>query len=186
MERKAITACIGGHSHHDQEGILRGLDPDKAAGGAPMFSIFEQSNDFCWKRQDYAMPDIEPSSWNPKRKEEFKNNLGLSTMWEELEALDFSIKNNIKHVELRMGLEYSPKLKSSLAEWRNKGGKTLSLHLSDLVATDDNDTLKKYAELALDLGCNRVTLHVPKITAADFEATKNVLLDRSPMTLKML
>ena len=184
--RKAITGVIAGHSHHDAEGILRGLDPDKASGGAPMFSIFEQDVEGSWNRKDIVMEGIEPKDWDRDFKETFIRNLGVSTMWEEIEAFNFAISNNIKNVELRMGLDYPEELPQVIAQWRQNGGEILSLHLPELRVVDEEENLRKYAQLAVKLGCNRVTLHVPKVTAAAFESQKEVLLDNFSKNLQVL
>ena len=186
MQRGAVTALIAGHSHHDEADILRGLDPDKASGGVPMFSIMEQLSNGAWQRSDVTMPGVDPGEWSAAEREDFFRNIGISTMWEEIAALEFACKHNIRHVELRMGLEYASELPQAIEKWRKCCGETLSLHLPDLKLNDEENKLQKFADLAYKLGCDRVTLHVPKVTAAEFENVKEKLLGRFGNDLHIL
>ncbi|MBO4631182.1 MAG: metallophosphoesterase family protein [Lentisphaeria bacterium] len=176
-QRRAITAVIAGHSHHDEPGILRGLDPDKASGGPPMFSILSRGAD-GWKREDVVMPGVDPAEWPEADRAALRRMIGISTMWEPLDGLDFACRNRIAHVELRFPLNGAESLTVPLARWRENGGRTLSLHLPSLTPGDDGGKLLQAAECAVRLHCDRVTLHVPKVTAADFPARREQLLER--------
>ncbi len=176
-QRRAVTAVIAGHSHHDEPEILRGLDPDKASGGPPMFSILSREQD-GWKREDVVMPGVDPAEWKESDRAELRNMLGISTMWEPMDGLEFAIRNRIPHVELRFPLNEPESLAAPLARWRENGGRTLSLHLPSLTPGDDGGKLRQAAECAVRLHCERVTLHVPKVTAAEYPAEREHLLDR--------
>jgi len=186
MQRNAVTAVIAGHSHHDADGILRGLDPDKASGGAPMFAVMEQQPDGSWLRSDVVMPGISPEEWSDSEREAFRRRIGISTMWEEVAAFEFATEHRIENVELRMELNCPPELPVLIEKWRAAGGKVLSLHLPELRLDDPEDKLHKYVLLACKLQCNRVTLHVPKVTAAGFAAVQEQLLDKLSGDMQML
>lgn len=185
MKCGAVSAVIAGHSHHDEPEILRGLDPDKASGGPPMFSLMSDDSG-SWLRQDCVMPGVDPFEWNAEKRAALRDRFGISDMWEPLECLDFAVRNRIPHVELRSMLEYSDALNDAVARWREQGGKTLSLHLPNLTPDDDGGALRQSAELAVRLGCDRVTLHVPKVTASGYPAAKDRLLSRFGTELAVL
>ena len=178
MARRAVTAVIAGHSHHDEADILRGLDPDKASGGVPMLTVMSRTQDGSWQRTDHTINGVDPEEWSNQQRLTFADELGISTMWQELEALEFAAVNHIKNVELRMALNDNKELQEAIGKWRKSGGKILSLHLPDLKAADDDGKLAQYARMACKLGCDRVTLHVPKVTAAGFEEHKEKLLKK--------
>ena len=120
--RGAVTFDMAGHSHHDEANILRGLDPDKASGGVPMFAIMERDAQGVWQRRDVAIKGVDPREWSAADCEDFRNNIGISTMWEDVAALEFAVQNNIRHVELRIGLEHNENLPQAIEKWRNNGG----------------------------------------------------------------
>ena len=73
-----------------------------------------------------------------------------------------------------------------MGRWRDRGGEILSLHLPDLTPGDDAGALGHYVSTALKLGCGRVTLHVPRITAAGFAPAKEALLEKFGRTAGVL
>lgn len=186
QQRKAVTAIIAGHSHHDEANILRGLDPDKASGGPPMLAVMERNADGSWLRTDCVMPGVDPGDWNSSEREIFWRNIGFSTMWEEVEAFEFAIKEGVQNVELRPGFKDIDNLPANVEKWRQAGGRVLSLHLPDLKLNDQSDSLRSLSELAVQLRCDRVTLHVPRVTAAEFAGKKTLLLDKFAADLQPL
>ena len=178
MARGAVTALIAGHKHNDGKNVMRGLDPDKAAGGPPMYEIW--SNDagkWCRSIREMASADIR--SWPRAEREKLFSQFGVCTMWETLEAIESARQLRIPHLELREGalLELpEASLLEALNAWRDECGKCLSLHLPNLTAKDDKGALLASAERALRLRCQRVTLHVPAVTAVAFPAQKEQLL----------
>ena len=142
-----------------------------------MFSILSREPD-GWKREDAVMPGVDPAGWQESDRAELRSMLGISTMWEPLNGLEFAIRKRIPHVELRSPLNNPESLSAPLARWRENGGRTLSLHLPDLTPDDDGGKLRQAAECAVRLHCERVTLHVPKVAAAEYPAEREHLLDR--------
>jgi len=186
LRRGAVTAVIAGHSHHDAEGILRGLDPDKASGGPPMAALLEQLPDRSWKRSDLVMPGVDPSEWEERERSEFRRSLGVSSMGKTAEALEFAVRHGIENVELRPPVEECPATTEAICKWRGRGGRILSLHLPDLDPRNDGSELRRHVALAHRLGCDRVTLHVPRITAARFAEAEEALLERFGRDLRLL
>ncbi|MBE6379575.1 MAG: hypothetical protein E7047_01450 [Lentisphaerae bacterium] len=186
LRRGAVTAVIAGHSHHDADGILRGLDPDKAAGGPPMLAVLEQMPDRSWLRTDVVMPGIDPADWTAAELADFRSNIGFSTMWDLLPALEFAALYKVANVELRPPVEYNTETLEAVKKWRECGGKTLSLHLPDLKPVDPENKLLEHALLAHKLGCDRVTLHVPRVTASEFANQKERLLEQFGASLQVL
>lgn len=178
IARRAVTAVTAGHSHCDTAEIVRGMDPDKASGGVPMIAIAEQQADGSWQRRDVAVSNVDPGEWKKSLLAEFRSNIGFSTMREHAAALDFAIKNQVPVLELRHPVVYSGELVEAIARWRDVGGRVLSMHLPNLVLNDSDGVLKNYAKLACQLGCDRVTLHTPKITADLFEENSARIFQR--------
>ena len=181
QERKAVTGIIAGHVHKDGEYTMRGLDPDKASGNPPAAVFMEQQKDGSWKRREHILEGMDPSLWSKEEKRSFLAMLGVSCMREPLETLEEAARLSIPVAELRYEAldNMSKELFSAVEKWRKAGGKCLSLHLPNL-RPDENSMdcdLAKGVHAALLLSCDRVTLHVPEVTAADFPAKKNFLTE---------
>ena len=183
------TAVVAGHTHRDSDSdgisIVRGLDPDKAQGGPPAFAIFERGADGAWRRaEDCAFPGVAPGEWTDEFRRAFLEDLGLSTMSDPFGTLDFAIANGVACLELRDRTwrpEDAAALQARVADWRAVGGRILSLHLPALAFGNGEafnvEALRDANRTALSLGCDRVTLHVPKIPAVDYEASRNLMRD---------
>ena len=179
--RGAIAALIAGHKHNDGDEIMRGLDPDKAAGGPPMYEIWENPGG-VWHRTKHEMSAADVCSWSRAERERLFARFGVCTMRETLETLDSACRLHIPHIELRdAAVSELPEneLRKALDTWRGECGRTLSLHLPNLNADDDSGALRASAERALRLGCQRVTLHVPAVSAAEYPACKDRLLENA-------
>ena len=173
---------IAGHVHYDSaEGkirTVRGMDPDKAIGGPPAVVILEELPDGSFRFSELEIPDFEASDitrWPEPERKVFLDHVGISGMTEPLETLDFAARERIRAVELRCStLEAMPEneLKNALARWRDCGGSILSLHLPDLGWKEGKptgaDAVSQFIRSAADLGCTRLTLHVPKMSVNDF------------------
>ena len=182
-----IAFAVAGHTHRDSEApglsVVRGLDPDKAQGGPPAFAIFERGADGAWRRAgDCVFPGIAPEEWTDNFRRAFLEDLGLSAMSDPFGALDFAIAGGVACLELRDRTwkpENAAALQSRVAGWRAAGGRILSLHLPELAFRDGEafnvETLHDASRIALSLGCDRATLHVPKIPAADYETSLDLM-----------
>lgn len=174
---------VAGHTHRDSEApglsIVRGLDPDKALGGPPAFAIYGRDADGSWRREeDVAFPGVLPCEWDASFRRDFFDDLGLATMDDPFGGLDFAIRNGVRCIELR-ARSWKPEnfdaLRAKVREWRASGGRVLSLHLSELSfaggAAHGVRRLCDDCRDALELCCDRVTLHVPKIPASDYDVS---------------
>ena len=185
--RGAVTAVIAGHQHNDGEERLRGLDPDKAAGGAPRFDLFDNAGG-SWSRTPVEMSEADVRTWPESERLALFSHFGVSAMWETLETLEAACALGIPHVEFRYSaLERvsDSELKAAIDRWRGVCGKTLSMHLPNL-RPEDGGVLAEAVGRTLELGCDRVTLHVPAVTAAEFPAQRerliaNFLRDMKPL-----
>ena len=178
---RAVSAVIAGHVHQDGDVTVRGLDPDKASGGPPCFLLFERNADGEWVKTVCSMPGVDPMEWTPAERESFLRILGVSCMKEPLETLAEAAKLAVPVAELRFEAldQESPALYSAVSKWRANGGRILSLHLPNLRPDEGAPgcELHRGVSAALRLGVDRVTLHVPEVSAALFPAEKRKLTE---------
>ena len=176
-KRKAVTAIIAGHVHDDRENCMRGLDPDKASGGPPMISIFERNSDGTWQRNDISMPGVAPADWSEAERKAFFDVLGVACLREPMETLKAAAEMKIPVVEHRFGypLEISDELMTAISGWRRSGGRILSVHLPEIYPDkeDSIEMFKKSVAFALAVQCDRVTVHVPRLIAIDYDSKRH-------------
>ena len=183
----AGALVVAGHTHRDAEApglsIVRGLDPDKAQGGPPAFAVFGRSSNGVWRREEnVSFPGVAPEEWSPSFRRCFLNDLGISSMDDPFGGLGFAIRERVPCLELRAFTWRAgtfDALLEKVREWRASGGRVLSLHLAELGfvsgVAQGIDAVREACLDALALGCDRVTLHVPKIPAMDYEASIEVM-----------
>ncbi len=172
----AIGLTVAGHLHIDdvrENGacrVLRGLDPDKAIGGPPAFATFVRDESGVWHFEaNHEITGVRPAEWTPAFRDAFLADLGLSTMYDPFGGLAFATAEHVPCVELRHASwgDDMRALVEAIARWRESGGRVLSMHLPSLRfangVAENVDAIAKSCETALALGCNRVTLHVPKM-----------------------
>jgi len=177
--RRAVTAVVGGHQHVDGESKIRGLDPDKASGGPPMYCIFDNDAG-AWRREDIAMNGADIRTWPEIERQRLFSRFGVSAMKETLETLETASTLHIPHIELRSGsIDVLPKrdVVAAVARWREAGGMCLSIHLPSLLPEDEQGRLRACVQQAVRLGCDRVTLHVPAVTPVVFPSCRSRLLE---------
>lgn len=181
IARRAITSVIAGHIHEDSPTTSRGLDPDKASGGPPQIVIFKWRSDRSWEKTSLSQPGVDPMEWTLGERESLKNVLGVSCMKEPLETLKGAAALAIPVAELRFEAldNESKELFAAVDLWRQNGGRILSLHLPNLRPDESSSDceLARGVDVALRLGVDRVTLHVPEVTASEFPAAKKKLTD---------
>ncbi len=179
----AIGLTVAGHEHVDavrENGacrVIRGLDPDKAIGGPPAFATFVRDGEGVWHFEDnHEIRGIRPGEWTPEFRDAFLRDLGISTMYDPFGGLAFATEKHIQCVELRHSSwgDETRALGEAIASWRASGGRILSMHLPSLRfangVAENVDAIAKSCETALAFGCDRVTLHVPRIPVRDFAA----------------
>lgn len=186
--RGAIALTVAGHLHKDMESdglrLVRGLDPDKALGGPPSFPVLEDGPDGWRISQTCVLPGIDPGEWSADFRRAFREDLGFSTMYDPLGGLDFAIRNNVPNVEVR-DASWRPedfrRLREKIGDWRKAGGRILSTHLPALHFENGECSgigrLADACRAALDMGCDRGTLHVPEIKVGEYDANLELVRD---------
>jgi sugar phosphate isomerase/epimerase len=121
------------------------------------------------------MPQVDPAEWSEYERSKLRDLFGISTMHEPIKGLQDAANLHIPHVELRCTSVFPAETAAAVDVWRKSGGRTLSMHLANL---DSNDSpfLAESVDKAIKLGCDRVTLHVPEVTAAKFPEEQEKLL----------
>jgi hypothetical protein len=186
---------VAGHEHADASApglfVTRGLDPDKAAGGPPAFVVIRRCATGWTTDAVVEMPGVRPREWSGGERSAWREDLGLSTMYDPFSGLDFAIAEKVVNIELRAGSwrdEDFPALLAKVAEWRAAGGRCLSLHLPQLTFAKGGvsgvETLARSCRAAVALGCNRATLHVPAIPVAEYAASRQLVLDAHARALE--
>ena len=187
-----VARLAAGHRHVDGSferiELVRGLDPDKARGGAPALVMFDGA-----AREDVVFDAADPRVWPEAERGVFFARLGCSGMKDPVGVLGRGTAAGMPVFELRYAGAESlsdPALGAALGRWRAGGGGCLSLHLPDLALRDGEirgvPELRRAAKLAVDLGCSRVTWHVPRIAAAEFPGTAEALQRAAEPVARML
>lgn len=167
-----IGKLVHGHKHYDRCGgvveAVRGLDPDKAIGGAPAAAVYTLDNG-VWTREDIACPEADLPEWPLSDRAEFFRNIGICGMKMPVEYLEYAADKGIANFELRYREPetfVTPEFKRALQKWRDCGGKILSLHLPDIKLENNvftgQEKMADAIRLALLCRCERVTVHVPR------------------------
>ncbi|MCK5804978.1 MAG: metallophosphoesterase family protein, partial [Lentisphaeria bacterium] len=177
-----LGLIVAGHKHFDGVSrlggvpvhLVRGLDPDKAKHGPPAVALFEREPSGAWRRDDIAWPQADPRTWAETNRKEFAALLGVSTMSRTLPYLKEATAAGIPCVELRAKEALTTDqgvLKARVAQWRASGGATLSLHAPNLRWKGGTvagiEEFAEFAELAMRLGADRVTVHVPRASLGE-------------------
>ena len=189
LEQAASAGTIGqlvaGHYHSDTRevkySLVRGLDPDKAAGGAPALALFTLDDSGNWSRRDIACPAADPRLWPENERREWLNHLGISGMAAPLDSLALAVEAEVPAFEFRYDsiakLDVSLLL-TRLAAWRRRGGRYLSLQLPDLRWRDgilEGDVqIARASELAVELHCDSVAIHAPRVKLSVFRRAPEV------------
>ena len=173
IENGVISCLVSGHKHRDTYDdhypVVRGLDPDKAIGGPPCLVILTW-NGTVWEREDVPCQFATPLEWPQEEREEFLEHLGISCMADTIGGLKSAVEYRIPCVEIRYEPTQTLELddvKGLLKDWRALGGRCLSLHAPSIVPDETGDgivgveQLRSASEMAVALGCDAVTVHVP-------------------------
>ena len=189
-----IRKLVAGHAHCDatfeQWEIIRGLDPDKAAGGAPALVIFDGNGN---RLEDciFSDADLRRWSWNERRK--ILDFLGCSGMNDPIGILERGIGEGLKIFELRytsMTALSDPVLRRALNRLQAEAGHVLSLHLPDFGWRDGEirgkTELENAAQFARETNCSRVTLHVPRVSQKEFQSARDALAAAVEVPLRRL
>ncbi len=181
VARSSIELLVAGHKHYDQLRdfvgkplhLVRGLDPDKAKHDLPAVSLFTRT-DMGWQRADLGFPEADPRRWPEAAKAEFLSHLGVSTMDQPVrgtrEATELGIQTLEQRAEPALRADRA-ELLAAVGDWRQAGGRCLSLHLPDLRWNGREivgyEAFRAAIALCRDLAADRVTLHVPRAKVAE-------------------
>ena len=176
----SLELLIVGHKHFDEIRtfggkplhLVRGLDPDKAKHDLPAITLFERAGE-TWSRQDIGFPGGDPRLWPAESKQAFLDLLGVSTMGEPVAGTREAAERGVRAIELRaepaLAADHA-ELQEAVAAWRASGGQCLSMHLPNLrwdeasQAPAETEGHAAAVALALELGVDRVTGHVPRVS----------------------
>ena len=181
-----IELVVAGHRHIHRrrlvgdtiELVCRGMDPDKAIGDLPGLSLIEsaQPNEWTerflpWSPAVELLPADLPASIHP---------VGWSIHGDPVEATRETREFGLSCLELRpKEMDFSRlALHAELAKLRDSGPLYLSYHLPNLAwdETTNNftgkDDVNEGLELALAVGTDSLTMHVPRARAELMEQNK--------------
>ena len=180
IEKENISFIVAGHTHKSfsyqigktQVFTIKGLDPDKALGGPPSLALLNL-NDGHSNMSEISCKTADTDEWSVEDRAEFVDMLGISCMEYPLWGLEYAAAAEVKCVEVRFNALQVPKdeLLCRLADWRAHGGTYLSFHMPSLLWDDitasvtNQEVWKESLELALEMGVQGLTVHVPGISA---------------------
>lgn len=140
---------------------LPAADPDKAIGEEPSILFYNTDSG-----------EVRQSLWHSALPADFADHIGISCRAPAMD-IPYAAAHGIRMIELRPDAVQAdrPALLSLLARWRACGGTTLSLHAPDV--HDDpakNGAWAAFAAFAAEVGADRITLHVPRVSVAQVRA----------------
>lgn len=169
-----IGCFISGHKHRDTEDehypVIRGLDPDKAIGNPPALCMMTLTKDGQWQREDIICPLAAPVTWSAAERHSILDWLGFSCMGDAIGGLKAATEYHVPSVEIRFDrtlfTEGLDELVELVGNWREAGGRYLSVHAPSIGSDGRNDftgvdDVVLASEAAVCLGCQAVTMHVP-------------------------
>ena len=160
-ENHPDTVFFYGHLHVSKQidavtWSLPAADPDKAVGENPSISYF-----------DTQTRTYEKSFFECPVPEDFVDWIGISCL-HPLTDIPYAMEHKIRHIEVRDGVSRNQEtILPLLRQWRDVGGKTLSIHGPEIAAWEHNALClpqwDSFVEFCAEAAVDRVTLHVPKI-----------------------
>ena len=187
-----IRKLVAGHTHVDAVNgpvvTIRGLDPDKASGGAPALVIFDGD-----AREEIVFADADLRGQPREERELFLHFLGCSGMNDPAGVLKRGSGEGMKVFELRYTTPEQltePALCRELARLRQQVGHVFSLHLPDFGWRNGEIRgaieLENAVRFAIESGCSRVTWHVPRVPQKEFESARDALTAAAERPLRRL
>ena len=154
-------------------------------GGEPSAKIRRDAGKIV--RYDRIFTEAGFGEWSREEKEEFRKNLGLSC-YQPLTGVPRAAAEGIFCIELRPNALKCPRKEvlKAVKEWREKGGRYLSLHMPDLgidffcgsEKISGNEAWQEAIILAKELKADRLTVHVPKASIQTMEQGGKEILGR--------
>lgn len=176
IDRGKVAKIISAHRHFDsvkgKQDMLRGLDPDKAMGGPPAFVVYDGKS-----RQEFAYQPADPRLWSSQERRHWLAHLGCSGYRDPFGVLERTRGLAMPALELSYSNTHDwNRLGDLVKAWRQEGGTWLSLHMPTAAWLEGKisgaEDYKRGVELAMQLGCDRVTIHPPKVQLQDFERSR--------------
>ena len=149
---------------------LQAMDPDKSIGESPCITYYDSETKQLRKAYYFAPVPTD-----------IYENFGISC-YRPIEQINFAIENGLKHIELRpncVDVDEIEALKKLIKCWRDSGGESLSIHLSDIGWANGNVTAgekyDKLVELVKLLKADRITQHVPFVSVKEVRKNPEIL-----------
>jgi len=149
---------------------LQAMDPDKSIGESPCITYYDSETKEL--RKAYYFSPVPTDIYD---------SFGISC-YKPIEQIKFAIENELKHIELRpncVDVEDVEILKNLVKCWRDSGGESLSIHLSDIGWANGNVTASekhdKLVELVKLLKADRITQHVPLVSVKEVRDNPEIL-----------
>ncbi len=162
-----------GHMHRALEDAythcLQALDPDTASGENPAVTYFDTETGAITKDYYFCPPPSDLSRY-----------LGIAA-YHPLEDIAYAAEHRIPSIELmKNAAEYDKTaLLTAVSTWRKAGGKNLCLHAPEVWVDHgiklDETAWETFIGLAMYLGVDRVTLHVPNVQLEVILKNRNLL-----------
>ena len=149
---------------------LQAMDPDKSIGENPCILYYDLESRQLRKAYYFAPVPTD-----------IYDSLGISC-YRPTEQINYAIDNGLKHIELRPNCvgEYGiEELRKSVKCWRDNGGESLSIHLSDIGWANGNITASvkhdELIEVVKVLKADRITQHVPLVSVKEVRENPEIL-----------
>jgi predicted phosphodiesterase len=179
-----VELLVGGHRHVHRrrhvgaimEFVCRGLDPDKAIGDLPGISLLESPGPGVWSER--FLPWSPAIELLPADLPEGVSPVGWSIHGDPVDAARETREFGLSCLELRpKKMDFSrAALSQELARLRDGGPLYLSYHLPDLKWDGaagrivGEERLQAGLEVALEVGVDSLTMHVPRALSRDMGA----------------
>ncbi len=145
-------------------------DPDKNIGTEPSVLFFNTESG-----------ELRRDAFHCPAPPEFYDLLGI-TCFDPLTDIPFAARHGLKHIELRQNpcRDRRTELFEAIKSWRESGGASLSLHAPELVVKNrevaNQTEWEEFCTFACQVGANRITLHVPECSVAEYPGAQPALV----------
>ncbi|MBQ9805184.1 MAG: TIM barrel protein [Clostridia bacterium] len=169
IKERRLTV-LHGHAHRDFDYTVgksrvlgfRGLDPDKAIGGAPCICYLTFGERVVCREIKFALDRSVPQG--------VCEYFGVSCV-DLIADVGYALEKGIKYIELRCDKKswgYDPAQVALIKEWRKKTNGFLSVHMPNLKwkegHVEGTECWHEVLEYALELEADHLTIHPPRRT----------------------
>ncbi len=155
-ETRIFYAHLHKFSVSENETALPSLDPDKNIGESPCVLYLDTETGKTEKAYYFCPMPVR-----------FLENSGISC-YKTIESIKYSAAHALSCIEIRTKAynENREELVAALTEWRNAGGRNLSIHFPNISYKNGQlegvDDIMNFVAFAREIGADRITVHVPK------------------------